>query len=982
MFSFRVGSLLARRSRLVKQGVAWLLFLLLTLFWCGGAHAQGDTTPPAISFHNAEGTPSFTSLPTPLSGTVFDAGGMGGLTARLMRAPNGTLEFWNGSAWTTNDKYWLIQVTPSGAAGNYNWSVSISWPTGANLPPDRYVVHVSGSDSAGNSAASERDMIVAPPDTTRPAIALNAADGTTTFTSLPSPLSGTVFDAGGMGGMLSARLMRAPSGTLEFWNGSAWTTQDKYWMAQVAPAGAPGEYNWSVSATWPTGADLPPGRYVIHVSALDNAGNSAAIERDMMVGPADTTPPGVVIGTPAEGELFDNESKRLTAISGTVNDGDGSGLGYVEVYLSHKWSQQFRMWNGQTWVSYAKLATVLGAPDADGNQTWSVPASALPPAEQLATGQYYLDVLPYDRAGNRGFARHVFNVAPFDGTPPTAEVTFPVEGQQLTRLPAIRGTSHDVGSGVSQVDVYLVNRTWRADGSENWLFWNGSGWQSAGIALPNSRETGWTRDQSLPSGADLPAGDYVVMLQVQDNYNNVSDYYRVFSIVPVPPLSIDAHIRADASAAWLGEGFSNADASGQTLSGTIASNETQSRAVRLVRSGGDASKTVRVTIPDWAAFAAAGWTASFTNPGNGIDITAEITSAQGWQTVMNDGDAQQFNVEVTAPANASAGQTSALTFRVEADPTSETNALDVVKATWRVVAPTPDLAIRAEGGAWQGETVMNADGAGQTIERVSKPGATVRGQIKLSVAEAQNGQSVRWSVPDWDAFRADGWTAKFYDAPDGGNEITDQITGEGWTTRHTEGFEPIIGWEMTAPEGASDVTRVLGVRAQVGGGAVDVVKAIVRVLPNVQPDVSISRLNKNGGIENWVGKSEFSPKQQQVKAVVTAGEVRSFAMQIKNTSAQTTQFLLKLPSLPSGWSLKVYDAIEDGQLLDANDENTILTPEIKAGDSIDWKVEVTTGVSDEAETLPFNVSAGSLADEVEIEITEKAVRPPHLCVGI
>ncbi len=332
---------------------------------------------------------------------------------------------------------------------------------------------------------------------------------------------------------------------------------------------------------------------------------------------------------------------------------------------------------------------------------------------------------------------------------------------------------------------------------------------------------------------------------------------------------------------------------------------------------------------------------------------------------MNDGDAQQFNVEVTAPANASAGQTSALTFRVEADPTSETNAIDVVKATWNVVAPTPDLAIRAEGGAWQGAAVMNADGANQTVERVAKPGATVRGQIKLSVAEAQNGQSVRWSVPDWDAFRADGWDAKFFDAPQGGSEITGLITGEGWTTRHTDGFEPIIGWEMKAPEGASDVTRVLGVRAQVGAGASDAVRASVRVLPNVRPDVAIRHL-ENGF---FVGENVYSPTDQPLELVVAVENTERFLVKITNPTNATAQFLFEPPTnLPKGWSYKLTNELGEDVTTPDSENQGLVTPPIEPYQSIEWFLSLDTNALQPRVTLPVRFSGAGAFDECQLKL--------------
>ncbi len=812
-------------------------------------------------------------------------------------------------------------------------------------------------------------------DTTPPAISLYNAEGGTTFSSFPTPLAGTVYDAGGLSAPLQIRLYRSHKGYWERWAGASWVdiaAWDSHWTTSLEPSGEAGTYNWNANVPWPIGDNLPDGLYTLGVTAVDNAGNRPTIHRTVAIGAPDATAPVVTIATPAYGELFDNVTHRLQAINGTIDDGGGSGVGYVEVYLVHHWGQRYRWWNGTDWSeSWSKLGAAVSAPDAGGVQNWSVPLAALPPAEQLATGVYYLDAITTDRWSNWSHDRHVFNVTPFDGVAPEVAVTFPAEGQQLYNLPAIRGTARDDGSGVSQVNVTLMRRTPQSDGSLRYEYWNGDQWGAAlnqnGV-LPSSRETGWTRDQSLPSGAALPPGEYIVMVHALDRYDNVTPLsYRIFRIVATPPLSIDAHIRADESGAWLGQGFANADATGQTLTGTIESGATQTRQIRIVRNGGSGqSMTVRVTVPDWAAFAQSGWTARFTDAPQGADITGQITSANGWNTVLTDGGEVTIRVEARAPVSAAAGLTSALTLRVEADPTSETNALDVVKTTWNVTAPTPDLAIRAGSvGSWLGESVVNEDGAGQTLERVTKAGQTVSGQIKLGVSDAADGQAVKWSVPNAQAFGAGGWQVHFYDEPQGGNDITVPLSGAGWTTHYRDGQQPIIRFELTAPADASDVTRVLAVRAQIGEGTADVVKASVKVLPNVQPDVSISALDEHGLPGDWVGEGQLSPTEQRVAKVWGASETYGFAVRIKNTGTQATSYQLSWPDLPDGWELTLTNALEGGTPM-ASGEAGPITPTIGPNQSLTWRAEVTANVPAQQVNLPIRVSAGDLFDEVEV----------------
>ena len=475
----------------------------------------------------------------------------------------------------------------------------------------------------------------------------------------------------------------------------------------------------------------------------------------------------------------------------------------------------------------------------------------------------------------------------------------------------------------------------------------------------------WTRSSNLPTGAELGAGDYLITATAYDRYDNRTVVTRNFSIVPVPPLSIDAHLRADSSQSWLGEGFDNNNGVGQTLNATIHAGETQTRQIRIVRHGGAGSKTVRVTLPDWAND---DWAARFTDTASGADITAQITSAQGWNITMNEGEARRLDVQVTAPLGIRAGNTKFLKMRAEADSTSETPARDVIRAGWLVVAPTADLSIRAgQSGAWLGERVYNQAGYNQTLQQVAGSSHVVRGQLKLSVYQGADGEPLRWSVPDWAAFSADGWSVRLWDAAVGGDEITEQMAGEGWTSAHADGLHKVIRYEISAPASATEVTRVLSVRAQAdSGGVADVVKVSVRVLRNVQPDVAVRRKDQS----EWVGQNLFSPTAQRLELITTVGSPQKFEVKITNPTGASAQFLFEPPTdLPDGWSYKLLD--EQGAWLNApdSDDSTIFTPFIAPYQSLSWTLELATSPTNgSARVVPVVFSGGGAVDKCQLAV--------------
>ena len=213
-------------------------------------------------------------------------------------------------------------------------------------------------------------------------------------------------------------------------------------------------------------------------------------------------------------------------------------------------------------------------------------------------------------------------------------------------------------------------------------------------------------------------------------------------IAPPPPTltRLDASVRAGAGEPWLGENIVNDDASGQTRSNDIYAGQSASNEIQITGSGGSQSTTVVLSVPDWAQFAASDWSARFYDvpagsSGGGTDVTAQITSANGWAIAMSHGEVRRLRIEVGAPAGARAGALQALSVRALANATSETPAVDRVKTVWQAkTLEQLDLSVRSLGAkSWLGEEVRNGDGTGQTLQRVVAPTKTLRGEIQLSV---------------------------------------------------------------------------------------------------------------------------------------------------------------------------------------------------------------------------------------------------------
>ena len=93
-----------------------------------------------------------------------------------------------------------------------------------------------------------------------------------------------------------------------------------------------------------------------------------------------------------------------------------------------------------------------------------------------------------------------------------------------------------------------------------------------------------------------------------------------------------------------------------------------------------------------------------------------------------------------------------------------------------------------------GDNFYNADGSDQT-----KTGQTPPGTASTYPITVQNDGDVAESFRIVGTAEGDGWGVSYFDALEGGEDITEQVTGDGWATPEiTPGESIVIRVEMTS----------------------------------------------------------------------------------------------------------------------------------------------------------------------------------------
>jgi photosystem II stability/assembly factor-like uncharacterized protein len=442
-----------------------------------------DAVAPTMSYSGLSG--SKVRALSSVKGTAKDnAGGtqVNEVQIRLRRASDG--QYWNGNAWSAIPTLLYVPVTTD-ERGIASWQTRTPLPSDWQLEDGEYIIEGKAYDNAGNATEVNRTIVV---DRTTPAVTFTRP---ATVVRTLTVIAGNASDASGIKAVRVALRRRSD---LQYWNGSSWQP-DAYWLATT------GTGSWRVSDPLPAGADLVDGDYILYAHATDQVGNGQTAKQTVRVDA--TAPAEVAFTTPTAGAALN----ALRAITGRATDNTG-GSGIEKVAVRIRRDSDGRFWNGSAWNTTAAL---LPATDTRG---WGI-RQGLPAGADLPAGLYTLTAYAYDKAGNQ--ASRAIQVRVDTTAPTSLTFTAPSANSVVTSLPAVTGTATDEagGTGIARVAV----RLWRkSDGR----FWNGSAWVTEPpVLLQTSGTASWQVTSALPSGTNLPAGEYRLYGYAWDRSGNV-----------------------------------------------------------------------------------------------------------------------------------------------------------------------------------------------------------------------------------------------------------------------------------------------------------------------------------------------------------------------------------------------------------------------------------------------------------------------------
>ncbi len=458
----------------------------------------------------------------------------------------------------------------------------------------------------------------------------------------------------------------------------------------------------------------------------------------------------------------------------------------------------------------------------------------------------------------------------------------PNGGETLTIGSTIPLTWESLLDGVTHVRL-----EWSAD--------DGATWATLGAQAPNSGTFAWT----VPERATHTARFRVTALGGDGTLTDTSDAPCRVTGVGRP----DLLVRTADEREFTGMGLAQAEAPRTTL--TVPPASPALFFVKVLHAGAGVD-----TLTLRAAGGAPGWQVRlFDAVTGGNDITAAMLG-EGWTLArLAPGAGQDLRLECTPAATLPGG--ASLEVRLTAHSATDAQVADThLLVAQQAIIHRPDLLARATAdGAVIGDGQHSGSGDEQRVTREIGPGTTATYWLKVRNA----GNSVEaFTVTGTPG--GEGWTVRYFDAPQSGRDITAAMTGAGWAlTGLDAGAARDLRVEVTPEKSvAGGAVRELLVTAlpTQATAPLDCLKLVTTRRALIRADLALGLVG-DAALLGGGRIGEAGPEQTRA-LFLTPGVVSLAQLELRNAGETPERFTLLLPPAPRGWNVRAFTAAKGG----------------------------------------------------------------------
>ena len=479
---------------------------------------------------------------------------------------------------------------------------------------------------------------------------------------------------------------------------------------------------------------------------------------------------------------------------------------------------------------------------------------------------------------------------------------------------------------------------------------------------PELLEAGWT--VTLAAGAGQEFRAEVTMTEATNRALQLAVRARsagegvdavTLQALPMDPCQPDVSIRVPGEDLAVGAGRFSSDGQQALLENTLEMGSTIVYAVNVRNTGSRTGEFMlsRETFGDERAMPKSFTIKIFDQLQGGDEVTRQL--AGGFPFTLEAGASRDFRLEVSGTlVRTEELLETALNLQLCAASLGIVNRLDAVRVSTILggtISPyQPDLAIamsarKPEHNPFQFQSQVYQNDVRQSMQCTLAGGGersyhlTV---INSGVGEKSDRITVKASGD------LIGWDMRFFDAPQGGNDITALMTGAGWTVELAPDGYHDFRVEMTASDDAPrDVEQTVFITANSAG---DIEKSD-RVVLKLTRSIPLA-----ADLQVRLPVDEHYPTSREIAEVtqtVTAGSTVVFFVKSLNDSDRP--YALRLhgftPDKEEGWRVRIFDALNGGEDVTALVRRGLyIVPDMAPGDSREMRVEITADAGVEAGT--------------------------------
>ena len=283
----------------------------------------------------------------------------------------------------------------------------------------------------------------------------------------------------------------------------------------------------------------------------------------------------------------------------------------------------------------------------------------------------------------------------------------------------------------------------------------------------------------------------------------------------------------------------------------------------------------------------------------------------------------------------------------------------------------PDNLIKAPSDdSYIGEDIYNTTGENQIKEQILAGGDTAVYQIKIE----NDGNVKDTFVVKGDA-APDGWEIKYYDAFDGGTDITSRIVNDGWVVSDLEPGDSVHLRMEVIPSDGVPGDSTIDTKVTTNSSFDDSKEDVVIARSTTASSIQVDNLIKNIGEVDYIGNNIYNndaTNQTKIQSI-ESDSIAIFHIRVENDGNSEDSIRITGTGGSSKWDVKYYDALTGGSEITSDVVGAGYSVVLASGAYTEIRAEVSPQVTDDTISYSIDVTSTSLTESTQLDVVRGSV---------